>query len=1155
MAAFKDLALRYVLADEEKELSSLAESAAREIESSNANSTVVGNWASSIQQWIAGSRDDMQVDDGEEAESGDVIARAKALGFLAATLEALNRSALKADQIQRLVAFFGSIFSYDHKAGITAATKALRELYSMKNFKPDVAVKIISSVTQIKDDFRLQTAATRLQMFTLIRDLVQDPPVKAELQKTYGAACEFVVNLLQLAQNERDPQNLLIWFDILKTILAGYSPSPEIAEEIFKAFSAYFPITLRGSATSAGVTPDDLKGALRACFSAHESLAPLAFPYLLQKLDQGDAVTVSVKVDILKTINACIDQYAQAQDTVVPYTRKLWDSLKYEVRNGEAKDTIDATLDVLKGISNKLQKLAADSTGQHLTDYIDMVIKDCSDDLSNSTYTKQSGLLINAVITANTEGLLKRGQVFITLVRKNLSQPKSPSHRKDLVSLLNLYLKSRSETVDDIQQVPQLSEASEEGEGENQLRAIIYDIYLPIWRDLSANPDTESTNILKEVIQGMALLVSQKAPSTSSSGEAGKLLLSQATCDEICSLLSLRLVEILTLSANDNANSTIQDEAVLALRMIVTHYTDGFGALVEKVLAEIQRRSWAAPSAYSLGTLRDVLTKLAFIGCSEIPKNVVLDKPAIQTYSALQHFTKLVTSLTQLILPPTAVLNDPRASAVIIGAIHCAMLNFRDACNAKYDSQALKTQGKDEDWIGEFKTHKDAWFTQLVDQNDLEAYHHFLKSCLYTIFLFYQQADLQPPGISNEVVLSHIARMATFVVRHLDEGLQKSCRLAENAFSLFHESKVDKIPNEEFLTLGILEGLWPAAMTSLYTPNGIAQKYICDIIEVEKSSKGSNKARAAIGAILSNKYPGGPKSADPDSDSLVAILRFWSEQLTSGVNNPNTAVTSFEIHSTITLYILAGAIARMDRRVIELVPRIHEAVGTPTDNGQVLASSIQILAKDIPFLSVENHAVVKPIYKQWLYNYVAKPLYEKALPPANDEAAARYTTAILAIVEHCPFSAYEADLPQLIRLLITTICKKPQDATKTRSDATSSSQAAAALHILLELLAADSAGLTEHLNTLVTGAVELHANASRRPRTLGSSAATSDPYAIPTRRLALQLLGALPGKYEERYLLAHSPRMQQMLATATGDPVREVRRVARSARESWFKIV
>src|SRR5262249_54968595 len=129
-----------------------------------------------------------------------------------------------------------------------------------------------------------------------VKSLIEAEAVASELQFKHGATCGFITDLLQMCKNERDPRNLMIWFEILKQFLTEYSPSEEVGEEIFKTFSAYFPISLRTSATPTGITADDLKVSLRECFSAHYRIAAHVFPFLIEKLDQGDSVTVSVKV-------------------------------------------------------------------------------------------------------------------------------------------------------------------------------------------------------------------------------------------------------------------------------------------------------------------------------------------------------------------------------------------------------------------------------------------------------------------------------------------------------------------------------------------------------------------------------------------------------------------------------------------------------------------------------------------------------------------------------------------------------------------------------------------------------------------------------------------------------------------------------------------
>lgn len=192
--------------------------------------------------------------------------------------------------------FFSSLFSSDTKSGITAATTALRHLSAMKGFKPQSGADIVESMAKMGDDFRLQTPSTRLEVYELLHRLMTDPLVMNELQFRHGAPSAFMTDLLNMCRAERDPRNLLKWFEILRLFLIDYAPAPDVTELVFKAFSAYFPISLRASSHPSGITAEDLKASLRECFASHYRLAKHAFPFLLQKLDQGDAVTASVRV-------------------------------------------------------------------------------------------------------------------------------------------------------------------------------------------------------------------------------------------------------------------------------------------------------------------------------------------------------------------------------------------------------------------------------------------------------------------------------------------------------------------------------------------------------------------------------------------------------------------------------------------------------------------------------------------------------------------------------------------------------------------------------------------------------------------------------------------------------------------------------------------
>lgn len=194
-----------------------------------------------------------------------------------------------------LVAFFGAMFDVDHKAGIMASATALSRIAAMKSFQPQSGREIIDKLCALKDDFPRQVAKTRLAVFELLRSLITDAAVASDLQRRGDQASEFMNNLLRLCRNERDPECLMVWLDTLRFFLAEYDPPQEMLEEVYGTFKAYFPITLP-RASQSGVTPDELKHQLRRCFSSNDRLAPLALPFLLGKLDQGDGIITNVKV-------------------------------------------------------------------------------------------------------------------------------------------------------------------------------------------------------------------------------------------------------------------------------------------------------------------------------------------------------------------------------------------------------------------------------------------------------------------------------------------------------------------------------------------------------------------------------------------------------------------------------------------------------------------------------------------------------------------------------------------------------------------------------------------------------------------------------------------------------------------------------------------
>jgi DNA repair/transcription protein MET18/MMS19 len=265
------------------------------------------------------------------------------------------------------------------------------------------------------------------------------------------------------------------------------------------------------------------------------------------------------------------------------------------------------------------------------------------------------------------------------------------------------------------------------------------------------------------------------------------------------------------------------------------NYTDGYAELASRVKTEIKKRDWANPSEYSQGALKDLLSRLTFIGCSEIPSSIATDTPSQEQFSPLQHFTTLTQTLLAIFpLSPqqTESAAGSSASANVISSLHASVIWFRDACEAKYGKEKLASHSTDnQNWLEDFKQLPEDGLLQIQRggaadtahplKDDPEVYCRFLKLSLFTVRSLYRSASSASRGPWDERALVQLSQMAALVVRSLDEKLQVSCNLAHEAFNFFRgpeEPSIQKGSSDlltGLLTLGILQGLRPAALTGL----------------------------------------------------------------------------------------------------------------------------------------------------------------------------------------------------------------------------------------------------------------------------------------------------------------------------------------------------
>ena len=645
-------------------------------------------------------------------------------------------------------------------------------------------------------------------------------------------------------------------------------------------------------------------------------------------------------------------------------------------------------------------------------------------------------------------------------------------------------------------------------------------------------------------------------------------------------------------------------------------YRDGFVALMEGSKLAIKSRNWRSPSQQALEALKGLITRLTFISCSEVPWRdstvITMDSRSAKIFSPLDYFA----TLTGLLVDVLGWLLDndaaPIAVSLVLSGLHGSLRNFADACpEAKPPGVSLRRAGGGPSvcWLDEFKRaissahippdwvrlldvhygfsvnqeEQDADFAITRDEKvTLEGFTRlslFIIRHLYLRFTeealgsglddiatsatvgpaIYQQYEATPYPF-----LFQLAGMASFTIRRLDAESQREYNLAIEAFQLFRAP--NSLPSDWMarsdgtlgvLTLGILESLWPDAMADVvrvslclllippplanrpvqYKPDGIAETLMTSIGSLPMRSGRASFVTGSIFTILANKCGGGLFGSDQCRQMFGHVLEFWKSELESFPTYLGEKNTYPEAWAVPALSILAGALARQDKEALGLIPLVHEAIGAVAD--QALARSTQILVQDKVFLTRESHAIIKPLYKQWAYVHLVKPLYRMALPiSATLPRAENYTVTILSILKHCPYAVYADDTAPLVRLLLTSLLNVPSLHDKQAS-----------LQILQRVLRNEPGAVRDHLKTIIDASIKVY-----ELTLIPSTSTAPDTNLAACRKLVLQLLGELPERFDERHLLHYSPRMQRMLARASGDPVREVRKAALVTRNVWARV-
>ncbi|KHO00636.1 uncharacterized protein MAM_01414 [Metarhizium album ARSEF 1941] len=1167
MADFRQLALDYVLEENKVKSVRFAQIAAKEIETAAPNSNPVARWVESVQPWMPGSNDDDEMRDIDDTP--DWTARSRALDFLSRTLNYLNSEALKPSQVSLLVTFFGAMFDVDHKAGILPSATALSRIIAMKSFHPSSGRGIIQKVCTLKEDFPRQASKTRLAIYELLRSLLSNPEVARDLKQRDGQDTAFMKELLHLCQTERDPDCLMVWFDVLRLFISEYSPSKDTLEEVYGTFKAYFPITLPRTAQS-GVTPEELKLRLRKCFSSTHRLASLSLPFLMGKLDQGDGVTVNVKVDVLRTIRACLEEYQDPAESITPYTSRIWTSLKYEVRNGEVEDTIWATLEVLKALTTRL-------AGDDLRDYTLAVTRDCVVDLATPMYTTAAGRLLVSVLSANPGAFVLMVAPAITHIKENLRHPKSPTHSQDLLKILRIILETRLLLTD--------AEMSEQDRNDF---AAVDGIFKSLYADVYRGPlglfaisgvSDEDLRLSTEAAQGLGALIGQREVKSLASETAQRtldfpLLLPVSTCDESCETLFKISTKQWDEKSRRIGADDLVNESVKALHRIIQVYPKGYQSLITKG-SSIFRQSIVNLTDDSIATIQSLGPLLAYVGCSSLSADLAL---------SLGRFVQVMRTIELELEAAIDQAASPKIWCFLVAGIHSTVRYFNEACLEKDAKASLMEDAPSLDQIT-------AKYPMLASTNPAseptsatahstpasvgEARGDALLIGLHIVGSLYRRAT-QSTDAGGQLTNSSdfngsephyelrylclLSELAGFIVHELNESQQASLEVEKYALNLFRGTEVNVSASSSWtwltsgylgvLSLGILESVRPARIAKLYE-TGVAQQILTEGTATKSPVHDFPlpPVSRSVLAILANKH------AIEALDSVIAnVTRSLQDALR------NTRIKSDNDLSTANLetcFSVFSLIAGLFRRYtgIKMQPLIQLLRTAPNDarSGYQLSRGLEIIVVPQKSLTKENFAVVRPLWLQKVYIELISPMLGAALGNGSGITdplvRTNFGISVLLMVKHLSFSIYEQDADKILRVAIAIA-----------QNLSIGSDSMAALQVIKDILVEASEKAQEHIRSLVkicTGIFTSREQSSGRPDWMPAGYGAGVPsleVEAGCGKIALEIVGGLPQMFESRHLLAFAPQVQRDLSTACGHKMRELRSTARLARGAWADV-
>ncbi|RDW60226.1 hypothetical protein BP5796_11832 [Coleophoma crateriformis] len=1050
----------------------------------------------------------------------------------------------------------------NYRANIKDAASALLSLSLMKNFLKSDAVIILD------DFFRLSTSlwtqqivATRLAVYELLQNLLTNH--REELLKQDRIGHKLAEGFTGLAVPEKDATCLRHVFPIYVSLSKdrqAWGINDEDLEMIWDSFIRYYPIKIaafgRKNADLSKPDPLILRELLLQCFISTSGYAQWSFPRLIDLLDVQSDVSADFKNDALKTLAACVKAYDQS--TIDTWAPKLWDSLKFEVLNGENDDFISGAILVIRELTQKSTIAISESAWTNdtpLPPFIINLAAEMSQRLVEPAqrYTPQCAKILSAVASVNPFTFHAIVRLILARLITVYQSLDTTAKKDNMVRLFNDLIKACSISL----QGHDLVNGSHK-QALKTLRALQSPL-VEIYFEAMSQPVTSDADEIKlrmTTMKGLSGLFEIPDYITTKQG----VLVEGLPVFEVSSFLSEyekgtivdSLSKVVLVALPSNAEIYVQ--AIAALRTTAIHDPRMFAKITLENFLEALPKSVA-----SKAETEDIVHKLeslARIACGDL----VVVSPAYedsvsQNPTKCQLFFSFSNALLQKLESVIQHKSQGRYAFVIVAALYRGLLLF-DAALDQHSTQGtneVQDEGleRPNGVYGDFIIRLYRLCTQRKDNKTLNSTYIGLRHlpCGGEIFddkFLTLVGKYAVAGLRSKHVPASASPLNWYSQKSsagLNQDKSSKGEKPHDVWALFDQHiKYDEENFEQYncvsgptdkcsaniLSMSLLAGS-PKEVDHRLNITQAAAYMVRNAIS--KSNGASIDARMSFIytlQLLVNKF-GVLKIPTDSESSLVEVLRKHVQDAATYGD-----ADAFRVYQTLA-YVASAALLAFDPSHSMLIEMMIQNLQLPSRSIKV-AQSFKILLAPSEVIAEKNACFVRPLAKGRLYALVIPYLITEYSKKENAVFRQSYLIALAAVLSYMPLQLIKADAPRLLPLLLAgTDVNNAGDDDQTKMDC---------ITVLNNLIPEVPEVVEEHVDSIINRMVERVHNTMAEP-------SDASP---PCRKMALECIRLLAVHSRPVVALKRKPRIMRELEVASNDVSRTVRAAADRARIFWFNV-